>query len=201
MQYFLFISHSSNDISSKTWKMAFLRNELPVFLPSPCLPTKYTIWLQSVWSIQMISGTSANGKAKNEWNTAEGQPIYTCNGCWRRQFRSFQEQSITGKADGLVLLRAETLPYMIRYNCTNPHKTVMTSKHFSRALPFLMMISLREHWVFTAKNVHSLLEWTWPPWHLVVFTSVLFSSALCFYRFQLFFSKIFLCSRDYKKRA
>ena len=68
------------------------------------------------------------------------------NGCWRRQFRSFQERSNTGKADGLDLLRAEASPYIITYNCTNPHEIVTASKHFLRALTFLIIISfLREH--------------------------------------------------------
>lgn len=142
--------------------MAFLRNELPVFLPSLCLSTQFGCNLSEASRWSPVLQQMARLKMNETQLKVSPYTFVPGNGCWRRQFRSFQEQSITGKADGLVLLRAETLPHIVRYNCTSPHKMVMTSNHFSRALPFLMIISfLTEHWVCTAKNIHSLLEWTW----------------------------------------
>lgn len=67
-------------------------------------------------------------------------------GSWRTQLRSFWEQSNMGKADGLDLLRAETSPYVIIRNCTNPHEMFTTNKPFLKALPFMIAVSLlREH--------------------------------------------------------
>lgn len=149
----------------------------------------------------MISGTSENGRDKNrrgnnEWGTAEGQPVYTFPWHWllEETIQMFPWTN-TGKADGTDL-RAETLPYITTCNCTDSHEMHTTNKHFTRPLPFLMIISvLREYWVFTAKIVQSLFEWTWPSPLLDVFIPVLFSSALCFYRFQLFFLRP-LCSQE-----
>lgn len=141
----------------------------------------------------MIFGTSVNdrdknGRGNNEWSTAEGQPVYTFPWHWLlEETVEMFPWANTAKADGIDL-RAETSPYIITYNCTNSHEMHTTSKHFSRPLPFLMIISvLREYWVFTTKNVQSLLEWIWPFPLLEGFIPVLFHSALCCYRFQLFF--------------
>lgn len=163
-------------------------------LAAICLEHPDDIWCFSKWR-------DKNGRGYNEWSTAEGQSVYIFPWHWLLE-ETVQMFPWTnrGKADGTDL-RAETLPYIITYNCTNSDEMRTTSKHFTRPLPFLMIIPvLREYWVFTAKSVQSLLEWIWPSPLLDDFIPVLFSSALCFYRFQLFFLKP-LCAQEIIRKS
>lgn len=186
---------------SKCGKWQFWATSMPVFSPSLWLCTTYTnsplcnLPGASRWSpvLQQVARLKMGEEIMNETQLKVSRyTLVPGNGCWRRQFRNFQEQSNTGKADVLDLLRAETSSYIITNNCTKIHEMLTTSKHFSRALPFLIIIScLREHWVFTAKNVHSLLEWTWPSPSLdcfytsiIQFNIVLLQISIFFFFFQ-----------------
>lgn len=144
MQYFLFIKAIHQMIfPPKHGKWLFWGMNCQYF----CLASVYPLSTQFGCNLSEASRWSpvlqqmARLKMNETQLKVSPYTLVPGNGCWRRQFRSFEEQSITGKADGLVLLKAETLPYIIQCNCTNPHKMVRTSNHFSTAQPFLMIIS------------------------------------------------------------